>query len=110
MFQIKTSIGYIDARKEVVDTVIIAEDGAEYIRTSDETWKVYKEPELEEVNNTNLKEQDMKKIKKRHRPPSLYNIFFKEYMKYISENYPELNGKDRMKIIAEAWGKNKISV
>lgn len=110
MIQIKTSIGYIDAREELVDTIIIAEDGQEYIRNIYGMWNIYVEPDLKEVKKVNIHKQNIEKPKKHKRPLSKYNIFFKEYMKYISEQHPDIIGKDRMKMIAEAWTKNKTSV
>lgn len=38
---------------------------------------------------------------------SPYNIFMKEKMAELKEKHPEMNAKDKFKIVAEEWSKQK---
>lgn len=50
------------------------------------------------------------KPKKYTRAPSPYNLFVAEQMPKIKEQYPNLNGKERMKKCAELWQQQKDSI
>ena len=65
------------------------------------------------TDNTEKKVKKSKKEKsdddepKKKREPTLYNIFVKEQMPLIKEEFPELSRQDLMRKVGEAWKVSK---
>ena len=59
-------------------------------------------------NNLLTTIQDKKKRKKINRVPSEYNLFIKENISIVREQYPELNNKQVLSKVATLWNEHKI--
>jgi hypothetical protein len=59
------------------------------------------------IDYKNKIKEDIKN-KKRYRKLTNYNIFMSETLKKLMISHPELEHKDRFKLSAELWQKNKI--
>ena len=59
-------------------------------------------------NNLLTTIQDKKKRKKINRVPSEYNLFIKENISIVREQYPEFNNKQVLSKVATLWNEHKI--
>lgn len=83
-----------------------------YVEESDEETSEHEKPaKPEEVK---VPAEEPKKTKSpgekkpvKHRAPSQYNLFIGEKIKYIKENMPDIQNKDRMKKAQEMWHAHK---
>ena len=102
------------AKDEALYTVICADDGNTYIRTMEETWKIYQEPT---VLNTDLPNIDhLRTETKQCKPKTMkpkritrYNTFLKDTLLNLKQSRPELSCNERMKLAAEMWNSCKNS-
>jgi hypothetical protein len=69
--------------------------------TQKKSLKTDKEPK-KKAKKTNSDEEPKKK-----REPTLYNLFVKEQMPIIKEEFPELSRQDLMKKVGEIWKAKK---
>ena len=93
-----------EAASEPLYTIVMADDGIEYIRVAS-GWEPYQDvefveplPELYESESDT--EENSAPKKKRI---TAYNIFMKITLKKISKNHPDMDCKDGMKLAAELW-------
>jgi hypothetical protein len=63
-----------------------------------ETYKVKKTKKTKESEDG---------VAKPTKPLSPYNIFMKEKMAELKRDHPEMNGKEKFKIVAEEWNAQK---
>lgn len=65
--------------------------------------ETYKDKNTKKTKNT---ENNVEKPKKEL---SQYNIFMKEKMAELKRDHPEMNGKEKFKIVAEEWNAKKAN-
>jgi len=73
---------------------------AEQVDTGKEYTRAELSKMLTEIYNNNNKG-------KKKREPSSYNLYLKEQMSIVKEEFPDLSGKDLMKKIGEMWKEKK---
>ena len=59
-------------------------------------------------NKTKKVKKNVEGEEKKKRAPTAYNIFVKEKMAVVKEEFPELNRQDLMKKIAVMWNAEKV--
>jgi len=95
------------AHEQIAYTMIIGDDGTEYIRSLKGGWVSYHEPELFEplsrMNDGSDDDDDELEENDKTKRITAYNIFMKITLKTISKKYPDMPCKDRMKLAAEMW-------
>ena len=69
--------------------------------TSDKKVKTETKPKKEKKEKSNDEEP------KKKREPTAYNLFVKEQMPLIKEEFPELSRQDLMRKVGEAWKASK---
>ena len=69
--------------------------------TSDKKVKTEKKPKKEKKEKSDDEEP------KKKREPTAYNLFVKEQMPLIKEEFPELSRQDLMRKVGEAWKASK---
>jgi len=94
-----------EAANEPPYTIVMADNGTEYIRTLSGLWEPHKEPELFEdpPDFSSDSEDDNIGSKKKKKRITAYNIFMKITLKSISMKHPNMDCKERMKMAAELW-------
>ncbi len=98
------------ADQERAYTVVIGDDGIEYIRSLKfQQWIPYIEPELLDKTSEPDCDDDEIITNNKKKRITAYNIFMKITMKTISVKYPNMPCKERMILAAELWkdAKNK---
>ena len=68
---------------------------------------VYKNAYKKEKKSKAKKSSDDEENPKEKKPPSAYNIFVKENMNAVKEEYPDLTNQQRMSKIGELWAIKK---
>ena len=64
-------------------------------------------PKTKKSKKTKSKGSDDDAEPKKKREPTLYNLFVKEQMPLVKEEFPDLNRQDLMRKIGENWGTKK---
>ena len=67
------------------------------------------EPKTKKSKKTKSKGSDDDAEPKKKREPTLYNLFVKEQMPLVKEEFPDLNRQDLMRKIGENWKAQKVT-
>ena len=73
--------------------------------TADKPKKTDDKPKKKKSKNENDSDEEVKPKKKRE--PTKYNLFVKEKMSIVKEEFPDLNRQDLMKKVGEMWKAKK---
>ena len=73
--------------------------------TSDKPKKTEEKPKKKKSKKD--KDSDEEAEPKKKREPTAYNLFVKEKMSIVKEEFPELNRQDLMKKVGEMWKAQK---
>ena len=73
--------------------------------TSDKPKKTDDKPKKKKSKKENDSDEEVKPKKKRE--PTKYNLFVKEKMSIVKEEFPDLNRQDLMKKVGEMWKAKK---
>ena len=91
----------------VTKFVALIDTDLEYSRT--DMAKILTTVYREVTNNKTKKvKKNVEGEEKKKRAPTAYNIFVKEKMAVVKEEFPELNRQELMKKIAEMWSAEKV--
>ena len=73
--------------------------------TSDKPKKTHDKPKKKKSKKEKNSDDEVEPKKKRE--PTAYNLFVKEQMSIVKEEFPELNRQDLMKKVSELWKAKK---
>ena len=73
--------------------------------TSDKPKKTHDKPKKKKSKKEKNSDDEVEPKKKRE--PTAYNLFVKEQMSIVKEEFPELNRQDLMKKVSELWNAKK---
>jgi len=76
-------------------------------KTDDETDDEPKTKKSKKTKSKKTKSSDDDAEPKKKREPTLYNLFVKEQMPLVKEEFPDLNRQDLMRKIGENWKAHK---